>query len=72
MSLFVRTIQMPNIEEVLRANGAEFQGYIAACGRTLVLFSDPVSGTTLALETAEFSTDAVAARLEESRREHSS
>ena len=59
--------------EVIRAQGAEFVG-IQQWGSEggLVLFTDPVSWTTLAVNEMEFSPQAISRRLETSRRKFSS
>lgn len=55
-------------ESAVAAEGAEFQG-IQLCPRgALILFADPKLRSTLAISESEFSREAVAQRLKDSRR----
>jgi hypothetical protein len=55
-------------EAAVAAEGAEFQGIQFGPRGALILFADPKLGSTLAVSESEFSQEAVAHRLEESRR----
>jgi hypothetical protein len=55
-------------EAVVAAEGAEFRGIQFGPRGALILFADPNLGSTLAVSEAEFSREAVAHRLEDSRR----
>jgi hypothetical protein len=61
--------KMQNYEALLERHGARFQGKISGPKQTLILFSCPVSGSTLALPESTFSSDAIVRRLAESRRD---
>jgi hypothetical protein len=56
-----------NYAEVIRSQGAEFLGIQLGPHGALVLFSDPTSGTTLAVYELEFSPQTVSQRLQKSR-----
>ena len=53
--------------EVIRTQGAEFLGIQPGLRGPLVLFTDPVSRTTLAVHELEFSPQAISQRLQTSR-----
>jgi hypothetical protein len=56
------------IARTIAAQGAEFAGLQECPGGHLVLFLDPITRTTLALPECELSVEAVARRLQESRK----
>ena len=59
------------IAETIQAQGADFTGLQDTPGGRLVLFTDAVTRTTLALPECEVSAEAVARRLDEARRRRS-
>ena len=60
--------RVAEITETIAAQGAEFTGLQDGPRGTLVLFMDATTRTTLALPWLEVSAEAIARRLEESRR----
>jgi hypothetical protein len=58
---------MSAYEKLLEAEGLVFQGIISAASKTVILFSDPQSRSTLGIYEWEFPVEAIRKRLAESR-----